>query len=180
MMASSKNVVELVAVSRANAQAAQDTIGEILRTAGGADVTGDQAEALRAATVALELEAIDIYTAFEARMQHHFKRGPFSRKLQALLIESGKADLADRIYQYYLAVNVLKHGKGDSYRALVKDPSPLVVLRPAPDAALSEVEAEAEAEGADRPAGLVDVTDPGFFAGLTDAILQAAAFLKKR
>ena len=180
MMASSKNVVELVAVSRANAQAAQDTIGEILRTAGGADVTGDQVEALRAATVALELEAIDIYTAFEARMQHHFKRGPFSRKLQALLIESGKADLADRIYQYYLAVNVLKHGKGDSYRALVKDPSPLVVLRPAPDAALSEVETEAEAEGADRAAGLVDVTDPGFFAGLTDAILQAAAFLKKR
>ncbi len=56
-------------------------------------------------------------------MQHHFKRGPFSRKLKASLLVSGRDDLADRIHQYYLAINVLKHGTGASYRELLDAPS---------------------------------------------------------
>ncbi|WP_394154120.1 hypothetical protein [Loktanella salsilacus] len=175
MMTSSTTVTELVTTARANALAAQNMIDEITR-GGGAAAGGDQAQALHAAIVTLEREAIDIYTAFEARMQHHFRRGPFSRKLKALLIEAGEDDLADRINLYYLAVNVLKHGKGDSYRALLKDPSPLIVLRSAPDMA-APMENAADA---DRPAGLVDVTHPGFFHGLTDAIVQATAFLTQR
>ena len=109
-------------------------------------------------------------------MQHHFRRGPFSRKLKALLVESGKADLAGKIHQYYLAINVLKHGKGESYRELLREPTPLVVVRPAEDTSSEE----AAVTDAARPVGLVDVTDPSFFVGLTAAIIEAAKFLEKR
>ena len=176
MMAESKNVVELVALSQANGKTAQGTIAEILQNAGGSDLVGADAEALRAATVEIELAAIDIYSVFEARMQHHFRRGPFSRKLKALLVESGKVDLAGKIHQYYLAINVLKHGKGESYRELLREPTPLVVVRPAEDTSSEE----APVTDAARPVGLVDVTDPSFFAGLTAAIIEAAKFLEKR
>ena len=47
--------------------------------------------------IGLELLAIDTFSLFEARMQHHFKRGPFSKKLRALLVDAGQADLADRV-----------------------------------------------------------------------------------
>ncbi len=105
--------------------------------------------------------AVDLFTLFEARMQHHFKRGPFSRKLKALLLEAGKTDLADRVYQYYLAVNVLKHGKGASYRELLALPNPRVAMN-----------------SDDGPNGLVDVISQGFFDGLSQTILDAHEFLE--
>jgi hypothetical protein len=102
-------------------------------------------------------------------MQHHFRRGPFSRKLKSLLLETGHTDLANRIYQYYLAVNVLKHGKGASYRELLKTPNTLFVVKPNEDI----IEDEASA-------GLVDASVPGFFEGLTKTILEAYHFLENR
>ncbi len=108
--------------------------------------------------------AVDLFTLFEARMQHHFKRGPFSRKLKALLLEAGKLGLADRVYQYYLAVNVLKHGKGASHRELLTIAAPLFVVNQGRD---------------DAQAPLIDVTKAGFFDGLCETILESYDFLEK-
>jgi hypothetical protein len=166
MMAASPSVPELVAAAQANAKTSEDRIAEIRTLMDGSDT---HAEDLRAATVALELAAVDIFSVFEARMQHHFKRGPFSRKLKSLLMDAKQTDLADRLHQYYLAINVLKHGKGASYRELLNAPSALFDVKPAEDIIAGEAHT-----------GLVDVSGPGFFDGLTTTILEAYHFLENR
>lgn len=170
-MGATLSVPELVAAAQANAKMQEGRIEETLVLMGGQHVSESQIEDLSAATVALELVAVDILSVFEARMQHHFKRGPFSRKLKSLLVQAGKADLADRLHQYYLAINVLKHGKGASYRELLNTPSHLVALKPAGDV----IENEAGAH-----ASLIDITLPNFFDGLTKTILEAYHFLEKK
>ena len=163
-MSASQSVPELVAEAQAKAKTFADRISEIQELEEGSKV-----EDLRATTKELELIAVDIYSVFEARMQHTFKRGPFSRKLKALLLEAGKADLANRIHLYYLAINVLKHGTGASYRELLETPSSGFVVRPS-----------ADIKGDENPEGLVDVTVAGFFDGLAATILEAFAFLDNR
>lgn len=165
-MAALESIPELVARAQANARISQERILNIRQKTDGSSA---QAEEVSAATGALEKAAVDIFSVFEARMQHHFKRGPFSRKLKALLVESGQGDLADRLHHYYLAINVLKHGKGASYRELLGAPSALVVMKPA-----------AETTQGDAPASLIDVSADGFFDGLTATILDAYHFLEKR
>lgn len=118
--------------------------------------------------LALEAIAVDTFGAFEARMQHHFRRGPFSRKLKSALIEAGEANLAEWVYQYYLAVNVIKHGKGASHRELLAMSDPKFPTRKAPEDYVA---------GDGQPA-LVDVTVPGFFDGMAEAVLAAQAFLE--
>jgi len=168
-MSASQSILELVAAAQATAKTSEDRISEITKLMGGQAGSDAQVEELRAAAVALELAAIDIFSLFEARMQHHFRRGPFSRKLKSLLIESGQVALAGRVHQFYLAINVLKHGKGASYRELLNAPSSLLVVKPAEDNST---------DGASP--GLVDVTVPGFFEGLTSTILEAYHFLEGR
>ena len=167
----SQSLLELVAAARANAKTSEDRISEILILMDGKNGSEAQVEELRAATVALELAAVDTFTLFEARMQHHFKRGPFSRKLEALLLKSEQTDLADRVHQYYLAINVLKHGKGASYRELLNAPSTLFVVKPTTEIIADETHPSA---------GLVDVSVPGFFDGLSTTILEAYHFLENR
>jgi hypothetical protein len=171
MMGASQSLLELVAAAQANAKTSEDRISEILKLMDGQNGSDAQVEELRAATVSLELAAVDIFSLFEARMQHHFRRGPFSRKLKSLLLEAEQTDLADRVHQYYLAINVLKHGKGASYRELLNAPSTLFVVKPTEDIIADEAHA---------PAGLVDVSVPGFFNGLTTTILEAYHFLENR
>jgi len=171
MMRASQSVPELVAAAQANAKTSEDRVSGILKLMDGQNGSDAQVEELRAATDALELASVDIFSLFEARMQHHFRRGPFSRKLKSLLLESEQTDLADRVHQYYLAINVLKHGKGASYRELLNTPSSLFVIKPTEDII---------ADDAHAPAGLVDVTVPGFFDGLTTTILEAYHFLENR
>lgn len=171
MMGTSQSLLELVAAAQANAKTFEARISEFSKALAGQNNTDAQAEDLRAATVSLELAAVDIFSVFEARMQHHFRRGPFSRKLKALLLEAGQTDLAARLHQYYLAINVLKHGKGASYRELIKTPSALFVVMPADDSTADETEAAT---------GLIDISGPGFFDGLTATILEATNFLEAR
>ncbi len=171
MMAVSQGVLELVSAARANAKTSEGRISDVLKLMDGQNGSDAQVDELRAATVALELVAVDTFSLFEARMQHHFRRGPFSRKLKSLLLESKQTDLADRVHQYYLAINVLKHGKGASYRELVNDPSCLFVVKPTADIIADEAHA---------PASLVDVSVPGFFDGLTTTLLEAYHFLENR
>ncbi|MGC1496161.1 MAG: hypothetical protein WA790_10155 [Sulfitobacter sp.] len=109
-----------------------------------------------------EIRAVVIETisAFEARMQHHFARGPFFVKLRNRLRDEGHAALAQGVYHYYLAANVLKHGGGKSYRELSS-------LHDQPFT-LQDEDGKA----------LIDVTTDGFLAGLVDALKQAHQVLE--
>ncbi|MDT2057024.1 MAG: hypothetical protein RMX57_03755 [Planktomarina sp.] len=170
-MATSQSLLEQIAAAQVTAKALEDRISEALKLMDGSLGTDAQVKELRRATKALELAAVDIFSIFEARMQHHFKRGPFSRKLKALLLESKQPDLADRLHKYYLAVNVLKHGKGASYRELLNSPTSLFDVK-SPQATNSEE--------AQPTAGLIDVTVLGFFDGLTKTIVDAYHFLEDK
>jgi hypothetical protein len=171
MMEASQSVPELVAAAQNKAKASQDRILEILNLAEGQNKSDAQIEELSAATVAIELAAVDIFTAFEARMQRNFKRGPFSRKLKAALLDAGQVDLADRVHQHYLAINVLKHGTGASYRELLNNKSTLFNVAQTTDTETADTE---------TPARLIDVTVPGFFDRLSATILEAYHFLENR
>jgi hypothetical protein len=152
-MSAQPSVPDLIATARAAAKEIEDRI---------AASSSDEA------IVALEALAIDTFAAFEARSQHHFRRGPFARKLKAKLLEAGEADLADRIYSYYLAVNVLKHGMGNSHRDLWLSKNNMFTVIQAPDGFVAQ----------NGQPGLVDVTKEGFFDGLATAVLEAHAFLE--
>ncbi|WP_417243142.1 hypothetical protein [Celeribacter sp.] len=165
-MQASQSVVELVAAAQATAKTSEDRISELLKQMDGSDA---RLAELREATRALELVAVDIFTLFESRMQGHFKRGPFSRKLKSMLIASGETDLADRFHQYYLAINVLKHGKGASYRELLATPSALYDVKH-PD--------EVATDDADTAPSLIDISKPGFFDGLARTLRDAYHFLE--
>lgn len=150
-MDATQSIPDLVAIAQSEASARA------------ADMLKGNADAI----TAVEALAIDIFAVFEARMQHHFKRGPFSRKLKAQLLAAGEDDLAERLHQYYLAINVLKHGKGASHRELLAASNGLFTLR-APD----------DAAGDGSVLGLVDVSSTGFFDGLCATLLQAYRFLE--
>lgn len=108
-----------------------------------------------ATTDQIEAMVVETVSAFEARLQHHFKRGPFFVKLRAKLAAEGHSALAQNVYEYYLAANVLKHGGGKSLRELQKiEPAPFI---------LQEDEGKA----------LIDVTADGFLDGLV-TVLRAA------
>ena len=66
----------------------------------------------------VEETVVETVSAFEARLQHHFARGPFFVKLRNRLRDEGHAALAQDVHHYYLAANVLKHGGGKSLREL--------------------------------------------------------------
>ena len=170
-MEASQTVLELVTTAQENAKMLEDRILEILKLMSEQNDSSSRIEELRATTSALELAAVDIFSLFEARMQHHFRRGPFSRKLKSLLLETQQTDLADRVHQYYLAINVLKHGKGASYRELLNSPNSLFTLKSTEGIITNETH---------RPTGLIDVTVPGFFDGLVTTIFEAYHFLENR
>lgn len=170
-MGTEHSLPDLVATAKADIKASDDRVSEVLKLVEDQKASKAELEDLRAATVALEAAAVDVFSLFESRMQHHFKRGPFSRKLTALLKDAGQSDLAHRVHNYYLAINVLKHGKGASYRELRDNPSPLFAVK---------TNDETSADEADAPSGLVDITVAGFFEGLTSTILEAYQFLENR
>lgn len=105
-----------------------------------------------ATTEQIEAMVVETVSAFESRLQHHFARGPFFVKLRNKLSAEGHAELAQRVYEYYLAANVLKHGGGKSLRELEK-------IEPAPFT-LQDTEGKAR----------VDVTAGGFLGGLVIAL----------
>ena len=170
-MATSQSLLEQIAAAQVTAKALEDRISEALKLMDGSLGTDAQVKELRRATKALELAAVDIFSIFEARMQHHFKRGPFSRKLASLLLEAGETDLADRVHQYYLMINVLKHGKGSSYRELLNAPSCLFEIK-TPKGIISNEEY--------APSKFIDVSTPGLFNGLASTIIDAYHFLESR
>lgn len=110
----------------------------------------------------IEAMVVETVSAFEARLQHHFARGPFFVKLRNKLSAEGHIDLAQTVYHYYLAANVLKHGGGKSLRELEKiEPSPFT---------LQDEEGKA----------LIDVTVNGFLNGLIASLSEAAHLLPSK
>ena len=108
----------------------------------------------------IEAEIFDLISTFEARLQYNFKRGPFFKKLRALLVENGNTTLADSVHHYAQAVNILKHGTGASYRELKSaNDLPFKLHIPAGNIRL------------------IDVVKGGFYLGLVDTLDQAHAFL---
>ena len=170
-MNTSQSVPELIATAQANAKMSEDTILRLREQGDGQAGSKAQGGDLGAAYVELETAAVDIFTLFEARMQHHYKRGPFSRKLKAALVQAGQSALADRIHAYYLAINVLKHGKGASYRELLDTPTALFHMRRPEGPTVQEENA---------PSVLIDIGVPGFFDGLAATLLEAQQFLEDR
>jgi hypothetical protein len=164
-MEDSQSVPELVATAQANVNVHEREIAETLTSMGVERGSESQLKDMQVATSAIEILTIDIFAVFEARMQHHFKRGPFARKLKALLTGAGQPDLAHRIYCYYLAINVLKHGTGSSYRELLNSKTNLFAVK--------------AVEDNDASSSFIDVTTPGFFDGLSSAILEAYHFLER-
>ena len=166
-MEATQSVIELVADAQAKAKASEQRVAEIETLIAEQGASEDASEELSELLSGMEAAVVDIYSLFESRMQRNFKRGPFSRKLKVLLMEAENPDLADRIHQYYLAVNVLKHGTGASYRELVASPSSRIVTKPV-------------GSDGEQSTSLIDVSGIGFFDGLAEAILDACAFLEKR
>ena len=170
-MGSSQTILELVVAAQLNAKVYEDRISDILKHIDGLTGSSAQGKELRGVVASLELVMVDIFSVFEARMQHHFKRGPFSRKLASLLLEAGETDLADRVHQYYLMINVLKHGKGASYRELLNAPSCLFVLK-TPEQSISNEQP--------APSNLIDASARELFSGLAATIVDAYYFLESR
>ena len=175
-MTTSQSMPEMIAAAQAKAKMSEDVILDIQQLVKGKSASEAQVEDLRAAYVALELAAVDIFTLFEARMQNHFKRGPFSRKLRSALLDSGRTDLANRIHIYYLAINVLKHGKGASYRELLDTPTTVFHVKPV----RAKSAESATTQGEHAPSELIDIGVPGFFDGLATTLLEAHKFLENR
>ena len=160
-----------MAETRLNATTYENLISDNLKHIDDLTIPNVQGRELRGAVASLELVMVDIFSIFEARMQHHFKRGPFSRKLTSLLLDAGETDLADRVHQHYLMINVLKHGKGSSYRELLNAPSCLFEIK-TPEGIISDEEY--------APSKFIDVSTPGLFNGLASTIIDAYHFLESR
>lgn len=166
-METEQTVPEMLADARAKAAECESRIATLKTAADGQNSA--QAEALRAACAELEWLAVDSFRFFEARTQRHFKRGPLSRKLKAKLLDAGHNDLADRVHQYYLAINVLKHGTGASYRELLGTANAVVEVIQTDRSGSQEDNA---------PTALIDVSTPDFFNGLATTLIEAHAFLE--
>ncbi|MDO6390995.1 hypothetical protein Q4E40_12710 [Pontibacter sp. BT731] len=69
--------------------------------------------------------ATGMFSIFEAELQNFLDCENGFKEAKKALVEMGETDLADRFNDFYLAINVLKHGKGSSYNNLVDNPKPL-------------------------------------------------------
>lgn len=156
----------LLTAAEAIANKADEQISEILKLMDEQRGQTSFVNGLRVTTVEIEVAAVGTFSLFEARMQHHIPRGPFFRQLRERLEAAGRADLSDRLHVYYLAVNVLKHGRGASYDELLAIPDlPFALKRPG-DSFFDEGDIA-------EPEGLVDVRSARFFAGLAETLRGA-------
>lgn len=142
-------------------------ITELIETQGGQTVL---CNALRHCTVELEVLAVGVFSLFESRNEERLSKEKRFENLSNKIRESGEVELGDRLWQFYLAVNVLKHGRGPSYNKLVEMHGlPFEVKMPGlaffDEGDISE------------PEGLINVTGTGFFADLIDTLQRANQFL---
>jgi hypothetical protein len=63
--------------------------------------------------------SVGMFSIFEASLQDRLNCRDGFREAEAILDQQGEAELKDRFQDLVAAINVLKHGKGRSYDALV-------------------------------------------------------------
>ena len=63
--------------------------------------------------------AVGMFSIFEAMLQDNRTGINGFKEVRKLLISQGEGVLEARFVDYYRAINVLKHGEGESYQALV-------------------------------------------------------------
>lgn len=167
----SQNVLTAHLDAHKKARLLEKIILSITDTSNEQDQTKTQIQDLSAATILLEALAVDSFSMFEFQIQHYFKRGPFAQKLKALLLEANQPDLANRFHQFYLAINVLKHGKGASYRELLQTKNSYFVINQTTGNPLKKDNLSST---------LIKVSIPGFFENMIITITDAYHFLTKR
>ncbi|QSV17303.1 hypothetical protein [Photobacterium ganghwense] len=64
--------------------------------------------------------AVGAFSIFEAYVQDIFSCKDGFKVANKTLVDLGELELKERFDDFYLAINVLKHGKGRSYEALLK------------------------------------------------------------
>lgn len=64
--------------------------------------------------------AVGIFSLFESMMQDRFSCENVFKEVKKYLKKKGNNTLLERFNDYYLAINVLKHGRGKSYNELVE------------------------------------------------------------
>lgn len=64
--------------------------------------------------------AIGMFSLFESILQNRLKCSNGFKKVKIILRKNGKFSLLDKFNDFYCAINVLKHGKGNSYDSLIK------------------------------------------------------------
>ncbi|WP_288939555.1 hypothetical protein [uncultured Roseovarius sp.] len=126
---------------------------------------------LRVAVVQIEIAAVGVFSLFEARMQPYFPNGPFYKLLKTYLVNVDQSELANDVWNYYLAVNVLKHGSGPSYEELLKSPDLPFVIKRSGDLLFDEGDVA-------EPEGLIHVTASGFFHGLIETLSRVYGVLR--
>lgn len=161
----------LLAAAEVTARRSKENVSEILRLmheVGGQTVF---VNGLRITTVEIEVAVVGVFSLFEARMQPNFPKGPFFKQLRTHLINAGQPALADQVHHYYLAVNVLKHGRGPSYEELREVTNLPFVIKQLEDIFFNEGDIT-------EPEGLIDITAAGFFDGLIETLRRAYSFLE--
>ena len=76
-------------------------------------------KALQMVQLQKAISAVGMFSIFEAMLQDGLECKDGFREAQNVLDEAGETALKDRFVDLQLAVNVLKHGRGRSYDALV-------------------------------------------------------------
>jgi hypothetical protein len=75
---------------------------------------------LQATRLQKPIFAVGMFSIFEAILQDRLKCANGFEEARRCLSVRGEAALAERFFQFYAAINALKHGKGDSYNRLLK------------------------------------------------------------
>lgn len=125
---------------------------------------------LRTCSMVMTITAVGLMGTFEAMLQQRTGWTDTYGELNKALRGGGRADLADRMNDVRLAINVLKHGEGSSYEKLLFRRG----LLPFPIKGRGEAffnEGDVSEVG-----GLVD-TRGGFLDGCTELLNEINAFL---
>lgn len=97
-------------------QQSQQSVEAELQTSGATRLV----RALQMIQLQKAISAIGVFSMFDAMLQDELGCADGFRGAVELLESEGKADLKQRFLDLRMAINVLKHGRGRSYDALVK------------------------------------------------------------
>jgi len=88
---------------------------------------------LQAINVQKAIMAIGMFSLFESILQNGLKCQNGFKDAEKILSESDQTDLCERFRVFALAINTLKHGKGQSYERLIEKASSLPFRVKLPD-----------------------------------------------